>query len=348
MEILADYQLSSDLRLPDGDPPMVISSEAHHFHATITNIGPEPQEEGSLACRLVFEAPSFDDSEGLADQKVVKFINALTYTTNRKFAVVRLHKVIEWTPGIRQRRALLYQRVPLDHRAEPSFTSEFAQTAEYLLNRQSGDQQHSAMRWYRLGIQSDSPEEQFSYFWFALEIVAQVLKSTDRAPSKCPVCRGPLYCENCETHPTHRPYPGEAIRQVVARVQTENPDDVFETLQKIRHTVMHGDRLASIEHELPCTADQAVTKLAQITWNAIAALFDAPTAAVPDQLMFGHPETVLRHTLVARVSVMTELLSDHECPRIENFPNFNFSVDYRMSPPRDITNPGNPMGPHEP
>jgi hypothetical protein len=323
---------------------MVISSEAHHFRATITNIGPETQVEGTLACRIVFEAPNFDDSEDLADQKVVKLINALAYTTNRKFAVAQLHKIIEWTPSIGQRRALLFQRVPLDHRAEPAFAPEFAQTAEHLLNRQSDDQQHSAMRWYRLGIQSDSPEEQFSYFWFALEIVAQVLKSTDRAPSKCPICQGPLYCGQCETRPTHRPYPGEAIRQVVARFQAENPDEVFKTLQKIRHTLMHGDRLSSIEHELPCSTDQAVTKLAQITWNAIAALFDTPNGAVPDQLMFGRPETVLRHTLVARVDVMTELLAEHDNPRIENFPNFNFSVDFEMSRPRDVTTPGNPIG----
>jgi hypothetical protein len=336
MEILADYELSSDLRLPDGAPPMVISSEVHQFRATITNIGLETQEEGTLACRLVFGAPDFEHSENLADQKVVKLVNALAYTTNRKFAVDQLRKIIEWTPGIRQRRAHLFQRAPLDHRAEPALTPEFGQTAEHLLDRQSDDQQHSAMRWYRLGIQSDSPEEQFSYFWFALEIAAQVLKSTDRAPSRCPVCRGPLYCERCETHPTHRPYPGEAIRQVIARVQAENPGEIFETLQKIRHTLMHGDRLATIEHELPCTTDQAVTKLAQVTWNAIAALFDTPTGAVPNQLMFGQPDTVLRHTLVARVDVLTELLADHENPRIENFPNFNFSVDFRMSPPRDI------------
>lgn len=346
MEILADFQLESDLRLPDGDPPMVIASAADQFRATITNIGSGSQEQGMLACRLVFENPEFDESEEVALQKVVKLVNALAYTTNRKFGIDRLHKLIEWTPGIRQRRARIFHRSPLDHRAEPALAPQFGQTAQYLLECQGGEQQQSALRWYRLGIQAASPDEQFSYFWFALEIVAQVLRSTARVPSKCSTCQGPLYCERCQTHPTHRPYPGEAIRQAVTRFQAENPDEVFETLQQIRHTLMHGDRLQSIEHELPCTVDQAVTKLAHITWNAIGALFDASRGTAPQQsLMFGHPQTVLRRTLVASVDVLTELLRDHDSPKIENFPEINISVDFRMPPPRDVTAPGNPIGP---
>jgi hypothetical protein len=344
MEILADFQLLSDLRLPDGAPPMVIASTAAQFKATITNLGPENQEQGTLACRIVFEAPDFENCEELANQKVVKLINTLAYTTNRKFAVESLHKLIEWTSGIKQRRARIFHRSPLDHRAEPALSLEFAQTAQYLLDCQVGDQQQSAIRWYRLGIQAETPEEQFSYFWFALEIVAQVLKSTARVPSKCPVCRGPLYCDQCQAHPTHRPYAGEAIRQAVARFQAENPDDVFDTLQKIRHTLMHGDRLSSIEHELPCTIDQATTKLAQIAWNAIAVLFDRSRAAAPQPLMFGQPETVLRRTLVARIDVSTELLGDHESPQIENFPEMNISMDFRMATSRDVTIQGNSIG----
>jgi hypothetical protein len=344
MEILADFQLTSDLRLPDGDPAMVIASSANEFRATITNLGPDTQEQGTLACRIVFEAPGLINSEAVAFQKIVMLINALAYTTNRKFAIYKLHKLIEWTPGIRQRHARIFHSSPLDHRAEPSLVPGFGKTAEYLIECQGNDKQQSAMRWYRLGIQGGAPEEQFSYFWFALEIVAQVLKSTDRVPSKCPVCRGALYCEHCKEHPTHRPYPGDAIRQVVARFQPENPDEVFDTLQKIRHTIMHGDRLSSIEAELACTVDEAVTKLAQIAWNAIAVLFDESRATPPQPLMFGQPETMLRRTVFAALDVMIELLRDHDSPRIENFPDLSISIDYRLSRPRDLTTPGSPIG----
>jgi len=314
----------------------------------ITNLGPDTQEQGTLACRIVFEAPGLINSEAVAFQKIVTLINALAYTTNRKFAVYKLHKLIEWTPGIRGRHARIFHSSPLDHRAEPSLVLGFGRTAEYLIECQGNDKQQSAMRWYRLGIQGGAPEEQFSYFWFALEIAAQVLKSTDRVPSKCPVCRGALYCEDCKDHPTHRPYSGDAIRQVVARFQPENPDDVFDALQKIRHTIMHGDRLSSIEAQLACTVDEAVTKLAQIAWNAIAVLFDDSRATPPQPLMFGQPETMLRRTVFAALDVMIELLRDHDYPRIENFPDVNISMEYRFSPPRDVTTPGNPIGPSTP
>jgi hypothetical protein len=57
---------------------------------------------------------------------------------------------------------------------------------------------------------------------------------------------------------------------------------------------------------------------------------------------FGHPENMLRHTVVAALDV--ELVRDHDSPRIENFPGINISVDFKKPTPRDVTAPGNPIG----
>jgi hypothetical protein len=60
--------------------------------------------------------------------------------------------------------------------------------------------------------------------------------------------------------------------------------------------------------------------------------------------MFGQPETVLRRTLAARIDVLTELVKDHERSQIENFPELNISMDFRMAESRDVTTRGNPIG----
>ena len=330
MRILADYVLESDLCLPDGAPPLVVRSETAGFEATLTNVPGQQSVHGAeLACRLVLEVRQFADAQRLADDSIVNLVNALAFTTNRRFAVQQLLKLVQWDPGQIEREAVIFNRSPLDHRAEPSLVPEFARTAERLIAMHSDTpQQVTAMRWYRLGIQSEEPEEQFTYFWFALELAAQALKQPAKVPSKCQHCQEPLYCQKCQRHPMHRPFPAQAICQLIERTHPENADEMFETLRTIRHTLVHGDRLRSIEGELPCTVEQAINKLAFISWNAINQMHSGPDPLPEEQLHFGHPETFLRYTLVARFQVVTTLLRDHDRPAIENFPSVEVTVTY--------------------
>jgi hypothetical protein len=292
MRVLADFVLESDLCLPDGAPPLVVQSLAAGFEATLTNIAGQQSVHGAeLACRLVFEVPQFMDAQRVADDTIVILINALACTTNRRFAVQQLLKLVQWDPGQIERQAAIFHRSPLDHRAEPSLVPEFARTAERLIAMHSETpQQVTAMRWYRLGIQSEEPEEQFTYFWFALELAAQMLKQPAKVPSKCPHCQEPLYCQKCRKHPVHRPFPAQAISQLIERVHPENANEIFDTLGKIRHTLVHGDRLRSIESELPCTTEEAINTLAFITWNSIGLMHSRPDPLPNEQL----PSATLR------------------------------------------------------
>jgi len=155
---------------------------------------------------------------------------------------------------------MIYTETPEWDLAEPALDEGYLDTAERILAMQAGPAHQAAMRWHRIAVQEGVLEQQFSYFWFALEIVAEVEKGPERVPSLCPRCRTALYCEQCQTHPVHRRYPGEAIQELVRRVQLDRPNEVFETLQRIRHTLMHGGRIADIA-DLPCSDQDAVNKL---------------------------------------------------------------------------------------
>jgi hypothetical protein len=190
------------------------------------------------------------------------------------------------TLGLTERDATIFHETPEWDIAEPALDHPFIDTAEWVLAVQSDKQeQQAAMRWYRRGIEEENLEDQFAYFWFALEIAAQSLKGDEKVSSKCPKCKGPLFCESCREHPMHRRYQGEAIKHLVERVHPQNLDEVFDALQLIRHTLMHGGRIASVLERLPCNANQAVAKLAFIVWQAINLMFDRPDpyADRPDQ-----------------------------------------------------------------
>jgi hypothetical protein len=135
----------------------------------------------------------------------------------------------------------------------------------------------------------------------------------------------------------HRPYPGEAIRDIVQRVHPNDADEVFETLQKLRHTLMHGDRVQSIAAELPCTPQQVVDKLAGVTWSAIGLMFNKPDPAVEKDLVLGAPDTVVRGSMIASVHMITTLLpgADVDHPRLEDFPEPAFTMEYVARQPDD-------------
>lgn len=338
MRILADFTLESDLCLPQGHDPIVIHNQPRNTTLTLSNSPLGTDHQAVLSAQVEFDVDDFANARDGAFVEVAEFMNSLTYATNRSFGKPKLAKVVDWTPGLQDRHAVIFQESPLDDRSEPALTAVFGETASKLLSIQSHDALPSALRWYRLGIGSRNLEEQFSYFWFALEITAEALKRPDRATDNCPRCRRPLYCENCQDHPTHRPYPAQAIKQLVERVVTGDAAEVFEVLQKIRHTLMHGARIDSIASELPCTPAQATHKLANVTWQALCLMFDKEKLAPGVQLAFGYVDSVVRHTVIAGVTIVARLPLDREGqPQLTGFPQTQIEIQHlpRTGNPRD-------------
>jgi hypothetical protein len=241
MRVLADFLLDSDLCLVSGQSTLTLRDPDSDITLTLSNAEHDPATPNSvLSAQLVFDAPSFDYSlRSLAEKTISGYLNVLSFTTNRKFSVVFLKRIIDWTPGTIDRQAFIFVETPEWDEAEAGLDQRFVETAQRLLAMSISPQQRQAMRWYRRGIEANNVDAQFSYFWFALEIAAEQLKGSERVPSKCPKCGGPLYCEGCQDHPVHRRYPGEAINRLVERVHPQDAEEVFRTLQTIRHTLMH-------------------------------------------------------------------------------------------------------------
>lgn len=340
MRLLADFVVESDLCLPNDAAPVEVHDRTQNWVLTLSNIEPAPDAtSATLAARLAFDhTETTDTARDCANAKIAGALNALVFATNRKFAVRELRRILDMTPGKIERDTLIFHTSPIGDCMEPALTTEFADSASrFLAMHSSNGAQSVAMRWYRLGISENNFEQQFNYFWFALETVSQALKTTEKRHSQCPHCRGRLYCEACKTYPMHRPYPGEAIRDVVQRVQPDDGVEVFETLQKVRHTLMHGDRVQSIASELPCTPQQVVDTLAHVTWSAIGLMFDKPDPATEKDMVLGYPETVVRGNMIATVHMVTTLLpgADPNNPRLEDFAEPKFTMEYVERPPDD-------------
>jgi hypothetical protein len=158
-----------------------------------------------------------------------------------------------------------------------------------------------AMRWYRIGVNSTVPDDQFMYFWFALEIIAEFQKSMEKVSDKCPRCQNPLYCQTCETIPVHRPYPKQAIRALLKAVDKNCDDVTIERLDKTRNSLMHGSTLTEIEDGQP--GQHVVDVLGRLLWRALIHQF--PKEMFDGTLAMGYPSTYVHRTVHGVAHIQT-------------------------------------------
>ena len=147
------------------------------------------------------------------------------------------------------------------------------------------------------------PDDQFMNFWFALEIVAEFQKSTEKVPDRCPQCQSPRYCESCKMHPVHRPYPKQAIRALLKAVDKECDDAIIERLDKTRNSLMHGSTLKEIEDSLPQPHEQIVDILGRLLWRALIHQF--PSEMFDGTLAMGYPSTYIHRTFHGMAHMQT-------------------------------------------
>lgn len=221
----------------------------------------------------------------------------LAFTTGSSFQRHRIRQIVDATPpGKDGVTSLLMWGDPIQYEdPQPFLREDTARAIERLLEFDMPPAISRAMRWYRLGINGAWPDDQFVYFWFALEVVAEFQKSTDKVPDRCPRCRSPLYCESCETHPVHRPYPRQAIRALLKAVDNDCDDVTLERLEKTRNSLMHGSTLKEIEDSLPQPHEEIVDVLGRLLWKALIHQF--PREMFDGTLAMGFPSTYVHRTL---------------------------------------------------
>jgi hypothetical protein len=177
----------------------------------------------------------------------------------------------------------------------PVLDEQITHTADHLLQHDIPPALRRAMRWYRIGISAPMPDDQFQYFWFALELIAISKESTEKVNDRCPTCRSPLYCETCNTHPLHWPYEKQKIRALIQAVDKECNEAKLEMLEKARNTLMHGGTLREIEEKLPQPHEEVVDILGKIVFFALLNQF--PRELFTEKLTFLNPSTYVHRTL---------------------------------------------------
>lgn len=225
-----------------------------------------PAVEQLLGIQVILEAPDLKEAEEQGRDRLLLFLDAMSVTTNTRFRLRRLVRVLDWTPGLTMRDFRLHTPGP-PHQLF-GLDDDLLRTVSRIAAVQEGPLAR-ALNCFRRGNMGDMIEEQFQYFWYAIEIVAELVKKTDRVPDSCPRCDGPLFCPACNEVPMHRPFAKQAILALIRAVVDIDPDATFRMLADARNLLLHGESVETIEHKLGKPFADIVDSTARIAWIAI-------------------------------------------------------------------------------
>lgn len=309
MQVVANYEIKSECSVVADDLRLQIKHPQGLYRALIKNI---PRADYStpflLSLHLYFDAPDLDGAKEIAEERLVDCLNMLAFASGSAFSRYRVRQIVDCTPDSGMRNILFWGDA-IDHEDPQPFLDESTTKAiERLSEFQIQPGIRRAMRWYRLGINATVPSDQFQYFWFALEIIAEFQKGEEKVPSNCPQCNSPLFCEPCNTHPVHRRYQKQAIQALLATVDKDCDDALFKRLDKTRNALMHGRSMEEIESDQPEGGKFIVDILGNLVWKSLIHQF--PRGWFDGSIRMGMPSTYVHHKLHGIAHIQTIVPKD--------------------------------------
>jgi len=279
---------------------------------------------------VIFDAVHIDNGSVLGKRYLREFLDLLGFSTGARFLIKRAVAIFDWTPDTKMRKGQVYTRT-----SDPNIPHLFLDegcvpTVETFARTVANEPLRRALRWFNVGVSSQLPDIQFQWFWFAIETLARNSLEKERVPDRCCRCRGSLYCPKCEEISTHRPYPTQQIETLFRRHISDAPERAFIAATAMRHALLHGENLESVEREHDITIEQLVNSVGELAW---AVLFEAMSAKVEAsdsgrRIFITQPARFSHYELAATAHVAVSL-EEGLALDIDQFPgvDINFVVE---------------------
>lgn len=314
---IADYEVESHLSLVKNDLKLKYKDPNNFYEVHVKNLKVKPPiEKPLLSVQVIVDCDAIDSVAEKSKEYLKLFLNILSLVTNTKFFIRCLNRIIDWTPGLDMRDCHQFLSSPDPDIPRPLLDDRILKSVNTLMRNDITDDLRRALRWFSRGVGADYLEEQFQYFWFSLETLAEKDKAPTKVPDQCPNCKSPLYCKTCNETPMHRPYPKQAIEQLIKKVVKGDPEKLYDMLTEVRHALLHGNDTDEIEKSLPVDMSQLVDNLGQTVWTALINSFNVPPRT--SSLTFLRTNTYSHRELVIKTVMRVGSGSRKDEPQIED------------------------------
>jgi hypothetical protein len=315
---IGDYRIESALILPSEIPELKVTLQDSVF--LLQNVAESDLATEALAAQIIVSSETIEDAEKIANARVREILDVLSFATGARFLVSRQRFLMDWTPGIKLREQYAYGQDKGDGRW-PQFSSDYLNTVAELENLPDIKRLRTPLRWFAAGIRTQVAEDQFQYFWFVLELIAEITKETSPVSDKCQRCHTDLFCPSCNTISEHRPFAKQAIEALLNRLNVARGRQ--RDLLNIRNGIMHGRSREEIEEEIRQNEPTfEIGQAVDFIWRtAFMAIFNVlkPTQSQCQQMVFGTPDSIVSRTITFKAHMQIGLLGDPALPpRLEN------------------------------
>lgn len=264
------FEVETQATLMNESKKITIKDKNNKYEVYIQNKNDQIQIGTTfLIVYIIFESENIDDAEKVGMEYLEDFFDILGFSTCALFKIQKRIALYDWTPGITSRKGRVYKSIPSPNMPSFILNDEFILTLETLLRSDKNELLKRALRWFRFGISSSDPSDQFQLFWFVIETLTQLDTDKKKVPDKCPHCQNPLYCPNCQRTPYHRPYLIQAIEKIFKKYISDNPEQAFTVSSKTRNALLHGESIKEIESKFGTTLPDIVTIVGKVAWIAL-------------------------------------------------------------------------------
>jgi hypothetical protein len=323
---LADFTVWSTLKLPADTPKLEFTHSGGDYVAHLEN-APADAADFTLCLRVVMPAASLDDAHALARPHADSFLNLLSFITQTPFRIIKINRLMDWTPGVKDREMYVYYVRPADQ-IVGELAAPFIATAQTLEGSGVSEQAESAMRWFAAAVRAPIMSDQFRYFWFVIELVAAQAK-LEKVTDICSHCKTVMHCPKCDGPSTHKPYPSQRIRQFM--VAQGVPEWIVEGIEGCRHRLMHGATHNEIEEF--CSGlkgepnfQKVIDAVGEAAWRSIQTTFKLGDDV--KELHLAKTESFVPLTMTMRAHMRVGYPGDPQSPSMDNLhiPNIEVSM----------------------
>lgn len=327
--IMANWDVESEITLPDDTPFVRYDHPQGKYTIFLRRTPAEENNPLKLSLQVICDAPDLHDANEITETYAKEFLDHLSFASNMKTRLGKPQNIFNWEPsssdhGIRD--AVYYHTSPAD---EPPFAvldPKLLESISLLQKTNLDTRLRRALKWFSNGVAAEYQDDQFAFFWFVIELIAQITKGVVPVPDRCPKCREPLFCPQCNASHMHRPYPKQAVEALFMQVVRGNWQAFYKLAFRARNMLLHGDEIRNIEDELGLEFSQLVDNLGHLAWTAILNQFTA--VLVGTKPSFLHVSTFVRRNLVFSVNMQIGLTPNYDDPDPANLPKVQLSKTY--------------------
>ena len=326
---LSEYEIESVTCLEEGLVEVSFFHPKQEYEIIIKDKEVQVGAENTLlTLYLKYEAETFEEAKALGEEYIREFLDYLTFASSFRFRAKHLLRIADWTPGLSDRECHVFDKFPGDDRPYPVLNRELLESLEKIQESEITPIVKRALRWYSRGVTSYYLDDQFQCFWFVVELISSVYKSTDKVNDRCAKCREPLYCEKCGDYPKHRPYTKQAIEHLFSLMVSDQAEKAFKELNGVRNALMHGDDMRLIEENKNIDFAEYVDKLGNIAYVCIFnTIMNSYKEKKQIKLYLLQASSFAHRTLSLSTHIGFKS-GDPNNPQVEDIPNFEVSLVY--------------------